>query len=499
MAQLIIKGNMTQISGEADPQHLLALDKHLSFFVQGAEHTAAFKGYVTRDGDFVKWDGFKKLLNPSMTFPTGLVERVKAFYEAANKEITVLDTRSAKSAGVPKNIIPRLIEMNKTPYQYQLDVMSAIDKYDRGIIKVATGGGKSLIAALMTAKLGKKTIIYVIGKDLLYQFHELFEEVFQEKIGIIGDGKCEIANINIASIWTIGQAIGLGKQEILLDSDDSEEALEKNKYTEILKLMKEVRVHIIDECHMAACNTIQQIFKNSAAEHIYGLSGSPWRDDGADLLIESVLGKYIVNISASVLIKQGYLAQPLIRFRVVPKYPSPLERNYKHIYKHYVVENEMRNGLVLNATKSMVEKGYQTLVLFNSIKHGKILYDLFSQHMKCALLDGSDDIERRSQVKKDLLDHKIDCVIASRIFDIGIDIPSLSGLVIACGGKSTVKALQRVGRVIRKYPGKKFAAIVDFADQAPFLDNHSKIRYKIYSSEDGFDVLIPSSIKWDKK
>jgi superfamily II DNA or RNA helicase len=119
--------------------------------------------------------------------------------------------------------------------------------------------------------------------------------------------------------------------------------------------------------------------------------------------------------------------------------------------------------------------------------------------MKCAILDGSNDKDEREKVKKDLQDHKIDCVLASKIFDLGVDIPSLSGLVIASGGKSTVKALQRVGRVIRRHPGKTYAVIIDFVDQAPFLDNHSKIRYKIYKSEDGFDVKLPSSVRWRKK
>ncbi len=500
MAKFIIKGNLTQITDEPDLAHLLSLDKHLSFFVQGAEHMAAYRGYVNRDGDFIKWDGFRKLLNTNMTFPSGLIERVKDFYDAAGKSYTVLDSRPDKSVSPEINIIDNLKKLNKEPYQYQLDILPLIDKYDRGIIKVATGGGKSLIAALIAAKLGKKTIIYVIGKDLLYQFHEFFEQVFQTKIGIIGDGKCEIADINIASVWTVGQAVGLGKKEILLESDGDEEAVSKNKYNEILKLLKETRLHIIDECHMSACETIQQVYKHATkAEHIYGLSGSPWRDDGADLLIESVLGKYICNVSASVLIAQGYLAQPLIKFRVVPPYHTKLEHNYQHVYKNYIVENDVRNGIILNVAKAMVDKGYQTLVLFNSIKHGKILYELFSQHMKCAILDGSDKKETRDQVKKDLLAGKIKCVLASRIFDIGVDIPSLSGLVVASGGKSTVKALQRVGRVIRKYDGKLFAAVVDFVDQAPFLLEHSKTRCKIYNSEEGFKVSWPNEVQKAKK
>lgn len=496
MTKITIKNNNTcQITEEPNLDHILALDKHLSFYVQGSEHTAAFRGFFNKNGDFVKWDGFKKLLTPTLQFPSGLLERVKEFYIDANKEFEVIDKRNSKSIGTPRDILSKLNKMNKNPYPYQMEILDVIDKNDRGIIKVATGGGKSLIAALVTAKLGKKTIIYVIGKDLLYQFHTFFSEIFDEKIGIIGDGKCDIQDINIASIWTIGQAIGMDKKKILLDSDDGEDVVSSNKYTDILAMMKSARVHIMDECHMSACDTIQQVFKNCNSEHVYGLSGSPWRDDGADLLIESVLGKYIVNIPASRLIKEGYLAQPLIKFRAVPPYPYELEKNYQTVYKKYVVENEVRNGLILDAAKTMVAKGYQTLVLFNSLKHGKILYELFQEHMNCALLDGSNDNEERNKVKEDLMNHKIDCVLASRIFDIGVDIPSLSGLVIGCGGKSTVKALQRVGRVIRKYPNKKYAVIVDFLDQTHFLKEHSKIRCKIYKSEKGFDVSWPKSKK----
>lgn len=494
--QIVLKGNFCQIVGEKDVNHLLALDKALSFYVQGSEHTAAYRGYFNRAGDFVKWDGFRRLLASNGTFSAGLLQRVEEFYKEHNKSYTIVDKNPAKSVGTPQNILGNLAKLDKNPYPYQLEILDVIDKNDRGIIKVATGGGKSLIAALIAAHLGKKTIIYVIGKDLLYQFHKFFSEVFNEPIGIIGDGKCEIHNINIASIWTVGQAIGLKKQEILFDAEDDDEVeISKNKYDDIIKMLKDAKVHIIDECHMSACETIQQLYKSISIEHFYGLSGSPWRDDGADLLVESILGQYIVNISASYLIERNFLAQPIISFRVVPAYPKALPKVYQSVYKNYVVENDVRNDMVLEAAKTLVSKGYQTLVLFKSLKHGRILYKMFQKELNCAILDGSDDQETRSKVKQDLLDGKIDCILASKIFDIGVDIPSLSGLVLACGGKSTVKALQRVGRVIRKYKNKKFAAVVEFADQAPFLLEHSKIRYKIYKSEQGFQVTWPGKTK----
>src|SRR5271170_7389597 len=101
MAKIVIKGNTSQIIEEADVEHIPALDKHLSFFIQGAEHTPAFRGFVNRDGDYVKWDGFKKLLTPTLQFATGLVERVQDFYKEAGKTIDIVDKRSAKSVGIP--------------------------------------------------------------------------------------------------------------------------------------------------------------------------------------------------------------------------------------------------------------------------------------------------------------------------------------------------------------------------------------------------------------
>jgi superfamily II DNA or RNA helicase len=499
MSQLLIKSpSSAQIVGEVDTQFILDLDKHLSFFINGSEYTAAFKGFFNKAGDFVKWDGMKHLLTPSLTFPIGLIPRVKSFYQAANKEVEVIDKRPAKSVGNPIDIMPRLNEINKPPYQYQIDALNATDTNSSGIIKVATGGGKSLIAALIIAKLGKKSILFVIGTALLHQFHSFFTDVFQRPIGIIGDGLCDIQDITIASIWTVGQAFGLKKGDIILDNDEKEKQVSKAKYDDIKKLVKEAKVSIIDECHMAACDTIQTIFQQSKSnEHFYGLSGSPWRDDNQDLLIEGILGSYIVDIPASLLIEKGFLAKPIIHFRVVPPLDYEIEKNYKTIYQHYVVNNPTRNKMILESAKLLVSKGYQTLVLFSSIKHGKELYRLFKDELPCALLDGSNSNEEREQVKEDLASKKINCIIASRIMDIGVDIPTLSGLVVGSGGKSTVRALQRVGRVIRKLPGsdKTSAAIIDFIDAADYLYNHSKTRNKIYKTEKGFEVIWPKKKK----
>lgn len=478
MADIFIKNEYCQIDNTDDIPFLSKLDKELSFRIVGAEFSPAFKaGY---------WDGVKRILTNDCKFPYGLLSRVKDFFKIHNKNYNLIDQRDAKSPIQSIDIMPKLESLNKKPYYYQLDILEAVKKNDIGIIRSATGSGKSLIAALIVAYFGKTTILYVIGNDLLYQTHKFFSQIFNQEIGIVGDGLCEIRDINIVSVWTAGQALGV--KNIFVDEVDKEKSIAIDKYNDIKILLKKTKVHIWDECHMASCSTIVEINENITSEHTYGLSASPWRDDNSDLIIESLLGSKIVDLSASFLIDQGYLVKPIIKFINVPKYPEKLPKNYQTIYKKYIVDNPVRNALVVNAAQKLVEQGYQTLVLFSIISHGDILYKEISKKIPCLLLSGKDSSETRAIAKEKLEKKEINCLIASRILDIGVDIPSLSALVLSGGGKSSVRALQRIGRIIRSYKNKKQAIVIDFMDNAHYLKDHSNIRYKIYSSEPSFII-----------
>ena len=66
------------------------------------------------------------------------------------------------------NISDNLKAHNFIPRDHQIKICQAALSNDRGIIRAATGSGKTLCTALITAKINKPTIIYVIGLDLLY-------------------------------------------------------------------------------------------------------------------------------------------------------------------------------------------------------------------------------------------------------------------------------------------------------------------------------------------
>jgi len=502
MPKLIIDNNKRcHLDDENDVDFLRELDTELSFNVQGAQYTAAFKhGWMDPfEGKFVRWDGTQRFLEETnLSFPIGLRRRVEEFYAGKARDLEISDLRPQKTISdwdqyQYPDVIARLQEWGKIPYPHQLETLNVVKQHDHGIIRIGTGGGKTICAALIVANRCKKSIIYVVGKDLLYQIYKLFCALFDQdktEIGIVGDGQCKIGDINIVSVWTAGCALGMKKGNVLFESDGDEAPVEPAKYVAIRQMMKDAKLHLLDECHVAACQTIQELSRHINPEFLYGMSASPWRDDGADLMIESILGNRIIDISASTLIKQGLLVKPIIKFKRVPG--TKVGTNYQSIYKNYIVENDIRNKMVTDSAENLVKKGYKTLVLYNSLKHGKILEKQISQRIPCKLLSGKDPTSVREYAREDLLNNKINCIIASRIFDLGVDIPELSGLIVAGSGKSSVRALQRIGRVIRSNPGKKVAAVIDFVDDAKYLKDHAQSRKRIYSSEEEFDIRWPT-------
>lgn len=350
----------------------------------------------------------------------------------------------------------------------------------------------TLCTALFTAKINKPTNIYVIGLDLLDQFYNLFSKLFDEKIGYIGNGVCDIHRINIVSIWSVGKALQL--KNILDDDETNEKEIEPSHKEKILSLLAQTKVHILDESHVSTTNTLLEIYKHIDPEYLYGFSGTPFRDDNSDLLINSILGEKIIDVSASELIAKSILAPPIIRFLTVPK--KTVNSVYTAAYKEYIVENDERNDLIVDAAKMLINKNYTVLALFKQIKHGKILFDRFTdENIKFDMLSGHDSLEQRNKIKQKIVNKEINLVLSSTIFDIGLDLPELNALILCGGGKSSIRALQRIGRVIRSYPGKKQAAVIDFYDQAKFFKKHSTIRYGIYTSEKGFNVIKSKEMK----
>lgn len=461
------------------------IENECSYMLQGHEFMPSHNG----------WDGRIRLCDSKGVFPIGLLPRITQILDEKNLEFKIIDNRETPKYNDQLKFSPT------SPYEvrdYQQELIRKAHQVGSGIVRLATGGGKTLCIASIAAKYGIKTVIYVIGIELLEQQRRTFQNAFPHlKVGIVGDGNCDIQDITICTIWSAAAAF---EQKIdLTDSDVTADSAKKNAKLDketVKEMVHSAELFILDECQYAGAKTVQFLHNESVkARHRFLFSGTPWREAGDDLLIEAVGGPKFFDISASELIKRGWLVPPDIHFFDVPQ-KKKCSGTYPEVYEEYVVQNEVRNEKIVFATKKLVMAGKRPLILVAKIKHGDILREMLEEELLKegfvgVSLDGMTKGSERLKSMQEVSDGKIHYLIASRIFDQGIDIPELDALILAGSGKSSGRALQRIGRVIRKFEGKKNAVVVDFMDNCKYLKNHSQARLKIYRSESEFNIKLP--------
>lgn len=124
-----------------------------------------------------KWDGFIRLYDRFRgQFPTGLLTRVKHIFKRENIEFTV-------EKALPDLPSPHPIQMASPDelraYQEEA-VMRAVD-CRRGIIRVPTGGGKTLIAQHIIHRTQTPRAIFLVpNRVLLNQTYKRFKAVFPD-------------------------------------------------------------------------------------------------------------------------------------------------------------------------------------------------------------------------------------------------------------------------------------------------------------------------------
>lgn len=454
------------------------------------------------------WDGRKHLIKKkrnkdnAAVFLSGLISQVfKIIVERFNVVPNIVDLRVR-----PEKTLDLKWNKKFVPHDYQIKVVEDSIKKSRAIIQVATGGGKTLIVSKIIQELGVSPFIfYVLTKDLMYQAKERLEDYMQGlEVGLIGDGICEIKEINIMTIQTAYKCqeehkeSKKKKEEEFVGLDDEDESLLKEenmdhlkRRAEILDLIKNAKGVYMDEAHHAAARTCQEIIGSSKdAYYIYGGTATPERTDNAELMIEGVFGRKVCDISASFLIDRGVLIAPDI-FYFTLKDNKLKSINYQQDYKNNISENQQRNDHIIEVANYMQSKNIPTLILVQRINHGKYLE---SKIKGSTFIEGKS--KKRQESFKDVESKKKNLIITTSLGDEGLDLKRLKCLIMGSGGKSPIKCKQRVGRVIRACPeeNKKFAWVFDFNDVGRWVCDHAKERKNILKKEPKFNIKNIDSI-----
>jgi len=253
--------------------------------------------------------------------------------------------------------------------------------------------------------------------------------------------------------------------------------------------LQTVELIIVDECHHMKAKTWLDVLKSckNAVMRI-GLSGTPHASEIAERKLTGATGPIISTITNEYLIKKGYSAKPYFLFlRVVQ--PEIEYLSYEEAYKLGIVRSQVRNQKIVEACVTLPKK--QKLILIWEMEHGKRLLKLFqNQGVEVEFLHGGESSETRNRVKEAFKAGKLKTLIASTIFDEGVDIPNIEVLVLAAGWKTSLRFLQRVGRAMRRKKGRNVVIVIDFLDMSNYyLLDHSFNRYNT-AKEQGFQIEV---------
>jgi superfamily II DNA or RNA helicase len=106
------------------------------------------------------------------------------------------------------------------------------------------------------------------------------------------------------------------------------------------------------------------------------------------------------------------------------------------------------------------------------------------------LVDGKHATGARKTYIEALERGDLDVLICTVIFQEGVDIPDLQSVIIATGGASSIAAIQRMGRGMRKVAGKTTFEVWDIMDTGDkWLEKHSRERGRAYLDE-GHEVRV---------
>lgn len=406
------------------------------------------------------WDGYISLMRGMYEFPTGLLSYV---CEVLDEHGILYDVVNNRCKLLWKPVYDDMLK-GITLREYQCSALCKLVEAGHGVASMATNSGKTAIMAGLSKMLldGAGSLTVVHRKELLYQTANRFCDMLNCVVGVVGDGRWSPQLHTIAMVQTLYSR-----------RHDTEKEFSNN-----VLLM-------VDECHHVSSDQVLEVLYNIPGMARFGFSGTPLKYDVlSDMRLIGATGPVVINISNRALIDGGWSARPLVVLHTVES-DEYWDDDYHTAYSACIVNNLERNAVICDIVVDFVDS--VVLILVSRIDHGERL---------CAMLDGAVfvhggmDMEYRQFVLDAMRSGKAGVYIASPIFDEGIDVPGVDVVILAGGGKSYIKLLQRVGRGMRKKDGDNVVTIHDFIDDTnKHLLSHSGDRIDIYEKE-GFDIQL---------
>lgn len=366
-----------------------------------------------------------------------------------------------------KNFLPLSLPLASdiSPFPHQADALEAwVNAGKRGIVELPTGAGKTILAVLAIAKVQRPTLVVVPTIDLLIQWQKVLQTHFAQEIGMVGGGSHERKPITVTTY----------------DSASFNTEFWGNEFGFL----------ICDECHHLPAPAYEFIAAGAIAPFRLGLTATLERPDGKESICEDLLGSQCFSLPIDAL-EGKYLAP--YEVRRIPVELTVDERNrYEDSRKTYLsflrkshVSFNQPNGWAqfimlcqrsAEGKKALRAYREQRKIAFSSAGKTDALWKVLLEHKHDRIIVFTEDNETVYQLshllffpvithhtkvaeRKKLLqafsDGDLPILLTSKVLNEGVDVPDANIGIVLSGSGSVREHVQRLGRILRKRPGKQ--------------------------------------------
>jgi len=335
--------------------------------------------------------------------------------------------------------------MTYTLRPYQSDLLDRIDKAwfsgNRSILcQLPTGGGKTICFSYIVRqaiKSGLKCLILAHREELIKQAADKIEIITNEPVGIIKAGYPTNydRDIQVASVQSL---------------------------TRRLNKCPEFDLIVVDEAHHSTAKSYRSILSHFPNARVLGVTATPIRLDGKGF--RGIFEELICGVTVSELIESGSLSTYQYFATETSMSVEGVGKRQGDFKTEEVARANPVAGLAGDVVKSYRDylQGKQAVIFCINVEHSIAI----AEHFKAAgiiahHLDGTTAARERSDVMNQFRDKQIQVLTNCALFDEGLDIPSLDGVILARPTQSLSRFLQMVGRALRPCEGKDRAIIID--------------------------------------
>ena len=334
------------------------------------------------------------------------------------------------------------------PRPIQSEALTALERtradgFDRAFVVMATGLGKTWLAAFDSARPTFRRVLFVAHRaEILRQSRDVFRRVRPgADLGLfMGDERAPDAEVVFASVQTLAQARHLSR-------------FDPAGFDYV----------VIDEFHHATAPTYRRVLRHFRPEFLLGLTATPDRRDGADLL--ALCGDNLVfDCGLAEGIRRGELS-PFHYWGIadVTDYAPIPWRSGRFDLDKLATAIETRERAAKALSEWREKGGGPTLAFCSSISHARFMKEFFAaEGVRSAAVYSREDSDPRHGSVTDLQSGAIEVLFAVDVFNEGVDIPEIQTVLMLRPTDSPMVFLQQLGRGLRRTADNTALRVIDF-------------------------------------